>query len=455
MQTHRMISVKNFPKKSVDKNPLTTTQDVLKIIYHASLIGGVVLCMCYFTIYADGLPALGDISQLLGLLVATCSIAFAMIGCFTFLMVFPSSLAFTFSQKANRIKPLQLFFRYISIPFFAIFVYYEIGQEPFHNALLLEAFIALGICLLCCWNNEEHLFFGYSTLLVVVSLILSIICVNKTWLLLAFLFPLIYQMLHSKPFYKLNLGESLFYMYIIGIYCIAIILVYLFLNVDIGDDKKTYYISVALVYVAILIANVFILKQNENLRQKNKYLKTAVQSVLLLFFISFFLFIYISSLYSRPNPLIVNPFNIAKLGYYPAELHFKEEFIQNTNFFNMKDKNITSNVFFILNSIGDEYIVRERSPIFFVDDNMSLSAIAYNNTIYWYDKDNNKTVYTFKDFHFQRTDEVNASTLKETFNKDKTKKYTNTQVYRIKKEDVIYETNGKGFDQRNTVVYGQ
>jgi|GEM_PF-3569835 len=454
MQTPRIISVNNFPKKSVDKNPLTTTQDVFKIIYHASLTGGVILCVLYFTFYAKGLPVLGDISQLLGLLIATCSIAFVMIGCFTFLMVFPSSLAFTFSQKTNRIKPLQLFFRYISIPFFAIFVYYEIGQEPFHNALLLGAFIALGICLLCCWNNEEHLFFGYSTLLVAVSLILSIICVNKIWLLLAFLFPLIYQMLHSKPFYKLNLGESVFYMYIIGIYCIAIMLVYLFLNVDIGDDKITYYISVALVYVTILIINVFILKQNENLRQKNKYLKTAIQSVLLLFFISFFLFTYISSLYSRPNPLVVAPFANLKLGYYPAELHFKKEFIEDTNFFNMRDRNITSNVFFILNSIGDEYIVRERSPIFFVDDNISLSAIDYNNTIYWYNKDNNKT-YTFKDFHFQPADEVNASTLKDASNKDQTKKYTNTQVYRIKKSDVLYEINGKGFDKRNTTVYGR
>ena len=61
---------------------------------------------------------------------------------------------------------------------------------------------------------------------------------------------------------------------------------------------------------------------------------------------------------NKPNLIITAPFTILKLGYYRAELHFKEDFINKHPFPN-NETNQTFNTFFVLSSVGDEYIFCE------------------------------------------------------------------------------------------------
>jgi len=65
------------------------------------------------------------------------------------------------------------------------------------------------------------------------------------------------------------------------------------------------------------------------------------------------------ALFKIDNPIITMPFEKMKIGYYKAEIHFKKEFIEQANPFKYNDKNITFANFFVLSSIGDDYIVRE------------------------------------------------------------------------------------------------
>lgn len=443
MQKSKMISINNFPKKPADKNIFTNFLEILKISYYTSLVGGIILCVSYFTVYAGGIPSLSDISQLLGLLIATCSIAFVMTCYITFIMVMPSTFILSLKLDQIYIKHIQsTLFIFNCVIFYAI-LYSDIPRE--YQIYLVASLLLVCICFSFYFINEktkDEKKFQY--FLILVEFTCTIVLYHYSARLYVLLILLILQFIHLLFIYTKKIKINFFFIiiYTIFLYIFTLLLMYLFL---LPTDNN--YLFLVCFFIVITGTNFFVLQ----ISKKNIFL-----SILFIVLTTIVIFTLSASLFNRPNPLITAPFTNLKLGYYPAELRFKEEFIKNTNFFNMKDRNITSNVFFILNSIGDEYIVRERSPIFFLDDNISLFAIDHKNRLYWYGKDenNNTKIYTFKDFHFQLTDEVNASTLKETFDKDKTKKYTNTQVYRIKKEDVIYETNGKGVDDRNTTVYG-
>lgn len=64
----------------------------------------------------------------------------------------------------------------------------------------------------------------------------------------------------------------------------------------------------------------------------------------------------------KPNPIVIFPFKQLKFGYYEAELKFKKDFIEKSNPFDFKETNTTNkNIFFILSSIGDEYILQDSS----------------------------------------------------------------------------------------------
>lgn len=147
------------------------------------------------------------------------------------------------------------------------------------------------------------------------------------------------------------------------------------------------------------------------------------------------------------NPLIVSPFKLLQLGYYNAELHFTNEFMQESTPFKLNDNNESSNTFFILSSMGDEYILQETQKTYIdvkKDENTTIRVkqIDINGTSYWYQMNkNNLLVWTDKNL----TQQVDINISEDIENRNERCELNQLQcskIYRIKKENITYEITG-------------
>lgn len=159
------------------------------------------------------------------------------------------------------------------------------------------------------------------------------------------------------------------------------------------------------------------------------------------------------------NPIIVQPFKLLKLGYYQTELHFKDDFINKSNPFPLNETNQTSNVFFVLSSIGDEYILREtRAAEDHNDSNVSnhrgLYPFDYNETRYYCEDDNASLIWKISDLNNTHIQKVKYQS--HDFNKTIEKllshwKTIDQKTYRIKKENIEFEIVGKEIEKQSTI----
>lgn len=175
-----------------------------------------------------------------------------------------------------------------------------------------------------------------------------------------------------------------------------------------------------------------------------------------------FIFLSITALIfkisNKPNLIITTPFSILKLGYYQAELHFKDEFI-NKHPFNLNNNYQTNNVFFILSSVGDEYILREtRKAMEYNESNIShhtgLYPFDYNGTRYYCEDDNQSLIWIIPDSKNKYILKVKNRTRDFNATIEKQLQYWKTidqKSYRIKKDNVELEVVGKEIEMQSTV----
>lgn len=455
MQIPKVISINNWPKNSKNDNKLSIiTRDIFQLIYYSTLVGGVILCLLYFILYANGFPSLTDISQLLGLLVITSCIALIINLTVAFILIMPSIFIISSTLNPKDINYMQEILLIFHIIIFFTVVYFCLPKNLQLVFIIATLFFSCFTSLYHIsknFNNENISF--YFIILVEYTFFLLLYYYSDSTLIFLIAFFIVLLVTFIKNFQnKINIKSKIFVfflLYMLFIDCLTFVLFHLFLSLK-NDD----YLFHVIIFYIIAFSNYFVLNEYKSLIEK-AYNKKNILKFFIFPLLIIFIFSMASNIYNKPNPLIVVPFSSSKLGYYPAELQFKDEFVEKTNFFNMKDKKITSNTFFILNSIGDEYIIREKSPIYSLDNNISLVAINYKNVPYWYGKDehNETKIYTFKNFHLNLVNDINVSKLEEQLNNDKTSNDANTPIYRIKKEDVLYEINSKELEKSKTIIY--
>ncbi|MDD4885048.1 hypothetical protein [Sulfuricurvum sp.] len=208
------------------------------------------------------------------------------------------------------------------------------------------------------------------------------------------------------------------------------------------------YLFDTLIIAYITVFNLIILK-------KDPIIKTlAIIGILLLFTISQFF-----NVHRIDNPMITYPFHALKLGYYKAELYFKNDFINKSNPFPLNENNQTLNTFFILSSIGDEYILREtRTAEDHNDSNVSnhnsLYPFDYNETRYYCEDDNISLIWKISDLNNTYIQKVTKRSYD--FNKTVEKLLTHwktidQKIYRIKKENIDFEMVGKEIEKQSTI----
>lgn len=159
------------------------------------------------------------------------------------------------------------------------------------------------------------------------------------------------------------------------------------------------------------------------------------------------------------NPFIVSPFKLLQLGYYNAELHFKDDFINKANPFALNETNRTSNTFFILSSIGDEYILRETRKAMEYNASQNnhhngLFPFDYNGTRYFCEDDNKSLIWRISDTNKMYIQKVKNRTHDFNETVQKQLEYWKTidkKIYRIKKENVEFEVVGKEIDAQSTI----
>lgn len=156
------------------------------------------------------------------------------------------------------------------------------------------------------------------------------------------------------------------------------------------------------------------------------------------------------------NPIIVKPFKQLKLGHYKTELHFKDDFINKSNPFSLNETNQTSNVFFVLSSVGDEYIIKEiKYAQHKADDNLThnhLMPFTYCNALYYCEDENFSKIWKLND----KDQLIRLKNVPLDFNLSIKKEFKRWKqwkepIYRIKKENIEFEITGKDFESRSTI----
>ncbi|KFN39609.1 MAG: hypothetical protein JU82_06495 [Sulfuricurvum sp. MLSB] len=216
------------------------------------------------------------------------------------------------------------------------------------------------------------------------------------------------------------------------------------------EQNIALYFTVSTIIFVITFINIAILTKVSHLPIK----VLIVIAISLIFMIS-----QVFSAQHIPNPIIVFPFSSLKLGYYKAELHFKEDFINKSMPFILNETNQTTNTFFILSSVGDEYILREtRTAMEYNESNISrhnsLYPFDYNGTRYYCEDNNQSLIWNIPDSNTNYIQKVKNRS--QDFNKTVEKqlqhwKNIDQKTYRIKKENVDFEVLGKEIDIQSTV----
>lgn len=156
------------------------------------------------------------------------------------------------------------------------------------------------------------------------------------------------------------------------------------------------------------------------------------------------IFSIIISMIKIDNPIIVKPFELLQLGHYNAELHFKNEFLSKENPLHLNDINSSFAKFFILSSVGDEYIAREIRS----DSNKSvvgstLYPFLLDNKQYFYSDKNNSDIYILENNQIIKLDTKNTHVLSMSKKQYEHDKSIDGKVLRIKKENIAYEVTDR------------
>lgn len=299
-----------------EKEKSLPINEPFKVLYHASLIGGIILSILYFMFYGNALPSIGNISQLSSYLIAIFGVALIFIIYFIVTTISPSLVLF----ENNFIKE-----------------YYKniIFQK------ILIALINIIIFNLIAYYNDIRfaLMFASSFIFIFIFQLFLVKKYSYKW-----------DILKSVPVWSSFISYSL-----LSIFFIALMLS------PISSTPASFNMTILLISLLaqclFTIPNAIFL---HNMASFTNTSKASVRNVLRLLLLTTIVIISILSMafsiLKQPNKLITTPFSILKFGYYTAELHFKQEFIDKSNPFPLNDTNQTSNIFFILSSVGDEYI---------------------------------------------------------------------------------------------------
>lgn len=385
----------------------------LDIGFKLALALGALISWIFFSFFVNTLPSLGSIGDITIYLVSIS--AWSLILAF-YIVAISFASSFLIKTSSNYINYYNNAFIYyyfgfpiISILFLLILKYFNLTQETI-NIILSFLFFVFPVI----YSLFVKEFLPIRNINRVTRFLNRIIDIGLPLILFSLILLLIALML-DKFFNKLYVQSLIYSSFIV----IIVFINYFIIKGDLQNWKKA--LGIAISYLAIISI--------------------------------------IFSALKIDNPMIVKPFELLKLGYYKAELHFKEDFVNKANPFPLNENNQTSNVFFILSSIGDEYILREtRTAEDHNDSNVSnhnnLYPFDYNGTRYYCEDDNQSLIWSASRSNKNYIHKIKNRTrdFNETIKKQlEYWKTIDQKTYRIKKENVEFEVVGKEIETQSTV----
>ena len=397
-------------------------KDIFQLIFHISLSGGIILSILFFTFYVEAFPSVDNISQLSSYIITVFGVALFFVVYLSFTMLTPSLLII--SNKSNTFKRRRL--------------------------IVGWAFISLSIFISVYFNS----ILGLWGLLFLLGLPIKVRLYKKFWIISLYLPYKVFFVKWKKHIQKSYAVLSYFIIPWGMYFLFSALFVSIFTSKI--PDNILYTFSIFLLQFMILFSNSYLIIENKTFSDIQNNLKkiTTITITIVFIFIAIISFIFISA--KKPNPIIVAPFSILKLGYYKAELHFKEDFINKSKPFILNETNQTSNIFFVLSSVGDEYIIKEiKYAHYIADDNTShdqLFAFTYCNELYYCEDENFSKIWRLNDKN-QLTQLKNVPldfnlSIKKEFNRWKQWK---EPIYRIKKDNIAFEIVGKEIEAQSTI----
>jgi len=402
-----------------DKDPIESSnigfplKDIFQLIYHSSLLGGVILSILFFTFYIEAFPSIDNLSQLSSYIITVFGVAFFFITYFSITIIAPALILFEHNLSNSEYKNL------------------------IWHIFIISTVIIVIINSVIYYNELECLFWLFSLFLIIpLCQYLLIKCYKYEW----------------KTLKSFSVWGSFFSYIILSIFFIALIISS---NSYQHSKSDTILISILLQAIfaipnAIVLYNITSLTTN-TISQISK-IRQIVKLVSLIVIIFIGIVSLIFSVLKKPNPIIIAPFSLLKLGHYKAELHFKEDFIKKHPSF-VADTNSTYNTFSVLSSIGDEYVIKKTSPftiIHFANNETNVSQIQFNKKMYWYKENNNSVVVVWNTPNLKSIEKNTSILTKIKQEIDTTNPNKNYRVYRIKKENVDFSVVGNEIDLQLT-----
>lgn len=329
--------------------------DAFKIAYHFALIFGIGIGLLYFSFVVEMLPNIKEISQIISYLIAIFGVALVFVLFFSFLMVIPSSILSIEAKKIN------------SLDNYAISIFFGF---PFVAHIIIN--------LIFVFLFKISLFAQYP-----IMLILS----NVFLLALALFF-----------FYKKGYRDSLF-LYVVYWLISFVFILYFFIAID-TTENFDFFIQVCVIIsicLIVVLANIYAFTKNKLLIDKTINVIELVKYISTISFLFILITTITSLLTNSQNPILVKPFSVLKIGNYIAKFDFKKDFLSRKNLFPFNDTNQTSNIFIVLSSAGDEYILKERYPLKLINattKNLDINIVHYIENKHFWEEDIDK-VYWF------------------------------------------------------------
>lgn len=353
---------RKLQKKSSSKEQISVL-DFFKITYQIALIFGISISLLYFCFIVEAFPNIKEISQIISYLIAISGVTLVYILFFSILMIIPSSILAVESKKMPSLNnyDLSVFF---SFPF--------ISHIITNLILIFSSKIPI---------IEQH------------------------WILLFFI-EISILILVLRYFYKKGYRDSLS-LYLAYWFVTFIFILYFFISIynTEGFDFFIQVCVICLISLVIVCINIYAHTKNK-LLLNNAFKTTLLAKYIITISFSFVLITSIGSLLTNSqNPIFVKPFSILKIGSYVAKFDFKKDFSSPKNLFPLNDTNQTSNIFLVLSSTGDEYILKERYPLKLINNainkNIDINITRYIeknfmlkhlgegdiNKIYWFSND--------------------------------------------------------------------
>lgn len=395
----------NDPIKS--SNTGFPLKDIFQLIYHSSLLGGVILSILYFTLSAEVFPSIDNISQLASYIIAVFGVAFFFVGYIFLTIIAPSAIMIDKDFKANK-KHIVWHLLSVNIIIIIMITYAIASKTPFNLLWILSFIITIPITQLflnayskgTCEDLNSFYFklslFTYTTLSTLFSVFIIGASVDSN-------------------------------MSILSIFCITLSLQFMF-----------------------FVPNTLIILHRELFHNFNANIKKILLIISGAIAIILSILTLIFQFSNKPNSIIIAPFSLLKLGHYKAELHFKEDFIKKHPSF-IADTNSMSNTFFVLSSIGDEYVIK-KTPIFTViqaqNNEINVKQIQFDKKMYWYKENNDSVIWNVPDLKTLEKDTSILTNIKQEI--DNANQNKNYRVYRIKKENIDFPVVGNEIDLQLT-----